>query len=223
VEHQSHNCGTPTTKGLYDLIIQKKITMALHYDLYENPLPPGSNRRKRLHARVVTTGTTPTDWVAKVIHDRSTLTEGDVKATLSCLTDVLVSELSQGKRVHLEGLGYFQLTLSAPAVRTPKDIRAGSVRVKSVVFRPEVELKDRFSTVRIKRVPRKNHSAVCDAQKIDRLLERYFGEHAYITARQFQELCGLTRTTACRRLKQLVEEGKLKKTGYTRAPLYVRV
>lgn len=194
--------------------------MALHYDLYDNPLPDGS-RRKRLHARVVTRGTTGTDALANLIHDRCSLTPGDIKAALSELADVMAHELSYGKRVHLEGLGYFQLTLEMPPVRQAQDIRSGRIHVKSIAFRPEVEFKNRFQTLDLARVREKNHSRTYSTEEIERLLQHYFETHAHITSRQFCSLCGLTRTTAQRRLKQLLAEGKLRKTGHPKAPLYV--
>ncbi|MDF9829900.1 HU family DNA-binding protein [Parabacteroides sp. PF5-6] len=195
--------------------------MSLHYDLYENPLPDG-NRRKRLHARVVTRGTTNTEDLAYLIHDRCSLTPGDVKAALSELADVLAHELKYGKRVHLEGLGYFQLTLDMPPVRDPKDIRAGSIQVKSIAFRPEIGFKERFTAIDLKRVREKNHSTPYSAEQIDQKLETYFQTHPHITGQQFQFLFHMTRTTAYRRIKQLVAEGKLQKIGHRRSPLYVK-
>lgn len=194
--------------------------MALHYDLYENPLPDGK-RKKRLHARVVTTGTTETDDLAELIHDRCSLTAGDVKAALSELADVLVHELSYGKRVHLEGLGYFQLTLGMPPVREAKDIRSGRIHVKSVAFRPEIGFKERFQSLELKRVREKNHSAACSPEKIDRVLRKYFADHPHITSRQFRSLLDLTRSTGQRRLKELLDAGILRKIGHSWAPLYV--
>jgi len=194
--------------------------MALHYDLYENPLPDGK-RRKRLHARVVTQGTTSTDDLIYLIHNRCSLTPGDVKAALSELADVMEHELSYGRRVHLEGLGYFQLTLEMPPVREAKDIRGGSIHVKSIAFRPEVEFKERFQSLDLRRVREKNHSSACSEEKMDRLLRNFFESHPHITSREFRSLCGLTRSTAQRRLRQLVNEGKLRKIGHHKAPLYV--
>lgn len=194
--------------------------MALHYDLYENPLPD-DKRRKRLHARVVTQGTSSTEDLAYLIHDRCSLTPGDVKAALSELADVLAHELSYGKRVHLEGLGYFQLTLEMPPVREAKDIRGSSIHVKSIAFRPEVGLKERFLSLELKRVREKVHSAPCPDEKMERLLRNYFEHHPHITSREFRALCGLTRTTGQRRLKQLLADGKLRKVGHRGAPLYV--
>lgn len=39
--------------------------MPAQYDFYKNPIPKGSNRKPRLHARIVTRGTTTTEKLAE--------------------------------------------------------------------------------------------------------------------------------------------------------------
>ena len=39
--------------------------MPAEYDFYSNPVPPGSNRKPRLHARIVTKGTVGTEKLAE--------------------------------------------------------------------------------------------------------------------------------------------------------------
>jgi predicted histone-like DNA-binding protein len=103
--------------------------MSLHYDFYENPVSKDSDKRPKLHARVVTEGTMTTDQLAQYIHEVCTLSTADVKASLIALVEVMAGELASGRRIHLEGLGYFQLTLSSPPVDSPKEIRAESIHV----------------------------------------------------------------------------------------------
>lgn len=197
--------------------------MGLKYDFYPNPVPKGSNRKRRLHARVVTNGTMKTDEIARAIHDRSTLTTGEVKATLDMLSNLLVTELSYGRTIHLEGLGYFRLTLECPAVKTEKDIRAESIKVRSMAFRPEKKLMEKFKSVRMERVRIKNKSNIYSDIEIDALLTGYFLDHDHITSQTFRSLCGFTRTTTSRRLKKLVDEKKLEHFGHKRSSIYIPV
>lgn len=194
--------------------------MGLYYDFYENPSPKDSTERPLLHARVITSETTSTDEIAEEIHNRSTLTTGDAKAALISFVEVMAHELSRGRRVHLEGLGYFQLTLSSPPVHSPKEIRAESVHVKSVAFRAEVSFKRRFKKVFLERSREKRHSNRYSEAEIDALLSGYFLNHPHITRYEFCRLCGLTDSTAKRRLRELVAAGKLTNTGYKNFPLY---
>ena len=59
--------------------------MSAEYDFYKNPIPKGSNRKPRLHARIVPRGTVDSDMLAEEIHDASSLTPGDVEATITML------------------------------------------------------------------------------------------------------------------------------------------
>ena len=193
--------------------------MELFYDFYENP--PKGNSKPRLHARIISAGTVDSDVLAKEIHEKSTLTTGDVKATLAMLQIEMANLLKSGYRVHLDGIGYFELTLSCPPVYTTKDVRAESIHPKSVSFRPEKSFLQEFKALRPVRSKEKRHSFKHSEIELDRLLANFFQNNDHITSRMFQQLCGFTRTTAHRRLKQLVAAGKLQSIGHHRSPLYI--
>ena len=110
-----------------------------------------------------------------------------------------------------------------PAVQSTHEIRAESIRFKSVAFRPEVELKDSLKTMTLERAKYKSHSRQLEPDRIDQLLASYFAEHEYMTRVAFQRLCGLTSSTASRRLHQFVEAGKLRDIGTRHQSLYVPV
>ena len=184
--------------------------MAAKYDFYKTPVSKDSTKRPRFHARIVSSGTIDTDDLAKRIHGRCTVTPA-------------AEYLREGKRVHIDGLGYLQVTLQCPAVQSTHEIRAESIRFKSVAFRPEVELKDSLKTMTLERAKYKSHSRQLEPDRIDQLLASYFAEHEYMTRVAFQRLCGLTSSTASRRLHQFVEAGKLRDIGTRHQSLYVPV
>ncbi len=192
--------------------------MGANYDFYQNP--PSANGKKRLHARVVSSRTIDTNELAEEIQDRSTVSTADVKATLVALTELVVSHFRDGHRIHIDGLGYFQVTLSCPPVRTPKDIRAESIRFKSVAFRPEKGLLKHLKGMTFVRTPLKVHSRGHAEDIIEERLTRYFSMNPTLSREDFQRLCGFTKTTANRRLKKLTEEGKLQKSGLYKFPVY---
>jgi predicted histone-like DNA-binding protein len=194
--------------------------MSLHYDFYENPASGDSDKRPKLHARVVTDGTMNIDDLARYIHEICTLTTADIKASLVALVEVMADELASGRRIHLDGLGYFNLTLTSPPIDSPKEIRAESVHVRSVAFRAEESFKKRFRSIALKRIKEKRHSNHYSDIEIDGLLTGYFLDNAHITCRAFCSLCGFTKSTGWRRLHQLVAEGKLRNAGYHNLPLY---
>ncbi|MDR3268964.1 MAG: DNA-binding protein [Tannerella sp.] len=194
--------------------------MGLNYDFYETPQPKDGEQPPTYHARVVTQGTLTTDALANEIQQATSLTVGDVKAVLAALTQTMTYKLSESWRIHLEGLDYFQLTLSCPPVKSPREIRAESIHVKSIAFRPEIDFKNAFRSIQPVRTPVKKHSEQHSEQAMEKRLTAYFKDNMYMNGNQFMTLFGFTKSTAARRLKQLVAAGKLKKTGFCNQPLY---
>ncbi len=190
--------------------------MGLNYDFYKNPLVKGEKKQK-LHARVVPTGTLETDAIAQLIHDTTSMSTGDVKGILTALTELMSKEMGYGYRIHLEGLGFFQLTLSCPPISNPKEIRAESIRVKSIVYRPDAEMKRKFKATRCTRIREKRHSKNYSAIQIDNILTSHFRENDYITNREFQRICSLTPSTSYSRIRQLMADGKLKRSKLHRS------
>ena len=165
--------------------------MAIVFDWYENP-NASSEEEAALHPRIFMNGKVDTDTLCYKIHDYSSLTVGDVKNVLDNLSKILGESLREGKEVHIEGIGYFYPTLEA----TGKVTRSTPHKTNKVAFK----------TVRF--LP-------------DMLLKEYFAEHQMMTRRDFQEVCGLARTTAKTHLVRLRGEGKLVNIGLRNQPMYV--
>lgn len=62
---------------------------------------------------------------------------------------------------------------------------------------------------------------VLNPQGFDYVMKEYFAEHQMMTRRDFQEVCGLARTTAKTHLVRLRGEGKLVNIGLRNQPMYV--
>ena len=165
-------------------------------------------------------GTVSSDELAEEIHDRSTLSTADITATLVALADITAEKLRDGQRVYIKGIGYLQMTLQCPPVESESEIRAESVRFKSVAFRPDAQLKERLSTTHFVRQADKSHSKNYSTEEIDRLVARHFQQNETLTRNQFEALCGLTYSTAVRHLKRLREEGKIINIASQKHPLY---
>lgn len=196
--------------------------MPVHYDFYENPPKPESTKPVRLHARVVAGKTVDTEKLSEEIHARSSLTTSDVQAALISLKELIQEHLQAGDRIHISGLGTFEMTLSCPDIRDSHEIRAESVRFKSIAFRPEKELKRKLETTRFVRSRQKKHSRKYTENEIEARLAEYLGVHDFISSTTFQSLCKQTKTTANRILKALVGQGKLIRSGLHRFPVYVK-
>ena len=183
--------------------------MAIVFDWYENP-NASSEEEAALHPRIFMNGKVDTDTLCYKIHDYSSLTVGDVKNVLDNLSKILGESLREGKEVHIEGIGYFYPTLAATGkVTRSTPHKTNKVAFKTVRFRPDSNLKGHFVGVRANQSKYVRHSEKVSEVEIDMLLKEYFAEHQMMTRRDFQEVCGLARTTAKMHLVRLRGEGKL--------------
>lgn len=195
--------------------------MSIEYDFYRNPNSQGSNK-KRYHARVVSSNRISTNELAEEIQNECSLTIADVKAVLIALGDKLAKHLGEGSKVHLEGIGYFQVNLQCKEeVRTTHAVRSENVEFKSVSYRADNELKKHLRNQKIQRSQTKIHSVEMTEEEIDQALTKYFKTHDTLTRSQFEVLCTQVKSTAHRILQKLVKDGKLKNVSTRQHPVYM--
>ncbi|MBE5695776.1 MAG: DNA-binding protein [Bacteroides sp.] len=179
--------------------------MAILYDWYENPGESDDSEEKGLHPRIFLNGKVGTDKLCRMIHGRSSLSVGDVKNAFEMLAQICGEELREGREIHIEGLGYF-----APILRSTQKVTRSTknkwskMELKTIGFRPDAR-----------------HSESLSQVEIDMRLKEYFADHDVMLRYDFQEVCCMTRTTANRHLRRLLEEGKLRNIGKRMQPIYV--
>ena len=85
--------------------------------------------------------------------------------------------------MHIDGLGYLQVTLSCEEeIRDPKDKRVHKVKLKAIKFKADKELKAELSDMEFHRSKYRPHSAGLSEVEIDMELTKYFAEwykHSY--------------------------------------------
>ena len=195
--------------------------MSIEYDFYRNPNSQGTDK-KRYHARVVSSDRISTDELAEEIQKECSLTITDVKAVLIALGDKLAKHLGDGSKVHLEGIGYFQVNLQCKEeVRTTRSVRSDNVEFKSVSYRADNELKKHLKKQKIQRSQTKIHSVEMTEEEIDQKLTDYFKTNDTLTRSQFEVLCTQVKSTAHRILQKLVKDGKLKNVSTKQHPVYM--
>lgn len=195
--------------------------MAIRFEWYENPT--NTEEEKTLyHARPILNGSADTKEIATQIQELCALTEVDVNAVLNALSYVTSTHLKEGKRVHLNGLGYFQLSLSCDEeIEADTKYRNTKVKVKTVRFRADQELKDRIGETKLVHSAHGTHSKKLSDEHIIKRLHTHFSKQPILTRKEFQQLCGMTRTTASRRIQKLREAGVLKNIGTQAQPIYM--
>ncbi|WP_321330745.1 HU family DNA-binding protein [uncultured Bacteroides sp.] len=198
--------------------------MAVKFELYKTPMPKERKNKIRYHARPVSFETVNTEELASRIHSRCTLRESDVIATLGELKYEVAQCLKEGKKVHIEGLGFLQVTLSCEEeIRDPRTKRVHKVKLKAIKFKADKELKAELRSMCFERSKIKRHSAEISELEIDMKLTDYFAENQIMTRKDLQYLCHMTQITAYRHIKRLIEEKKLQNLGTSHQPIYTPV
>ena len=197
--------------------------MDIKYDFKANPFKE-KDGKPVLYPAVVVKETITTDELVKELSKHSAYSAGCVLGVLTELSDAIVAHLRRGQNVRLDELGTFSLALSSREVTDRKEIRAASVSIKKVNFRPVPGL--------VKRVRqgadilRAEFGFLPTARKYTKeerwtLLEGYLKEHGSITRLAYSEWLGVARSTAAYELKGWYEEKKLDKEGKHSHAVYV--
>lgn len=197
--------------------------MAILFDWYEDPKPSDKKEgEKTLHPRIKYNGSTGTDVLRRRIQERCSLTETDVSAVLDALSHTMGQELANGRQVHLDGIGYFYpcLTTTEPVTVETKR-KSTKVKLKAIKFRADQTLKNEFGTLKVKSLKGALDFSQLTTEEIDRQLTKYFQTHQFLRRCDFQNLCGMARSTAMRHIRRLRDEKKLKNVGGAMQPIYV--
>ena len=195
--------------------------MAIVYDWYENPNAEGEPEERGLHPRPLLNGKVSMEKLYYRVHERSSLSVGDAKSAIDTLAQLCGEELREGREVHIEGLGYFAPTLEATQKVTHQTKNKHlKLRLKGISFRPDIRLKAALTGVTATQSKYTRHSLRLSEIEIDMRLKEYFAEHDLLLRIDFQELCGMARTTANNHLQRLQKEGKLMNVGRRAQPIY---
>lgn len=180
------------------------------YEMQEMNLPNKEGKRV-LYPRLVQRGQANTEYIARVLSQRSSFSKGAVAGLLQELADELAYQMGQGKSVKLDGIGTF---VPALALREDKEREtseedsthrnARSIIVGGINFRPEKSLiSDTNYHCELERSQQKFHRSsqkFTPEQRLQRA-KQYLSEHPYMTVRDYCRLTGLRHTTASLELK----------------------
>lgn len=196
--------------------------MAVQFEFYKNPVREGEEEEEvNYHPRVVNLQHVTTQKLAAEIHTATTFGEAEVEAMLMELSRCMGNHLREGQRVHLDGIGYFQVTLQATEPIHSITAHANKVKFKSVNFQADKDLKGEFIGMHAQRSKYKPHSASLSEANIDRLLTKYFATNPVLTRTDLQSLCCFTQSMAARHLRRLKEQGRIENIGIRTQPIYV--
>lgn len=195
--------------------------MAIQFEFYKNPQPEKEGEEPSYHPRVVNFQHVTTKDLAAEIHMATTFGEAEVEAMLMELSRSMGNHLCKGERVHLDGIGYFQITLQTTAPVHSLTTRADKVKLKSISFQADKHLKSACITAHLQRSKHKPHSATLTEEEINKKLTEYFSTHTVLTRSDMQSLCHFTQSMASRHIRRLKAQGNLLNIGKPTQPIYV--
>ena len=92
------------------------------------------------YARSVMTGTVDTDALATIMQRNCTVKKSDILAVITELIETMQDQLQESKRVKLNGLGTFKISISSSGASTASDYDVRKdVKSLRVLFQPEVK------------------------------------------------------------------------------------
>ena len=127
--------------------------MAVKYKLTKINDNITENETVKYSVTTVSNGNMNLDNLAELMADASTFTYGDIKGMIENLTRLIAERLKNGDTVTIDGLGTFSITAQPNRdVENPSKIRAESIKLKSVGFKPSPKLKERLSDIEFTKI-----------------------------------------------------------------------
>ena len=201
--------------------------MSIYYDLYETPSPEGEEP-KPLHARVCSKGTiSGKDFMNQVFREEH-MPHAMIVGIVQAITTTLGDWLANGYTVEVEGLGFFSTTLKCtrPAM-TKKEVRAESVKLSTVKFRPSIEFKRYVdSKMDLERADKRffpvKPKAVGDMDARKQKMLSFLDANVCITRAEYARLVNVTDRRATSDLQEFVSSGFIRRRGAGRSVVYIR-
>lgn len=195
--------------------------MGAKYSMYENPNPRKDGKKQPLHARIVSKGTVRTAEIADDIADACGYSTAVTKGMLDALAHIVSRHLKRGYTVELDELGSFSISLKCRPVMDKKEILSWSIRFGNVHFRGNKKLKERLKGLDLERADEEDSStSFTPGQRKNRAIN-YLKDHDYINRSLYISMNGCSASTAAADMKEMTEEGILKKLGAGKAVLYI--
>lgn len=155
-------------------------------------------------------GPLTTDELASEIQKRCSLTRGDVLHVLTEMQSIMASSLRQGQMVCLKNIGTFDLSIgTAKPMYRGETVTDRDVVVKGITFRPAATLMAELANITFQNT-NPLPFAVTEHDSLP-ILRRWFEEHEVITLQNYMTECHCSRSTAQRRIHNLLETRRLKR------------
>ena len=193
----------------------------IKFSVHRNPLKDAEGR-DTYQVRQETFYTMHTEDLLAHLRNYNRTKAETVQAAISILQEEIIEQLTDNKRLRLEGLGTFFLKLGfrkqtdeegnerRPHYTDPADITGDDICIESIGFTPDrefIEMAQQHGVYFENMTGRGivGHSALYTRQQIEERLRDYFQSHRQLTRRAMQHQFGLTQYMTRRWLNELTE------------------
>ncbi|MCE2615423.1 MAG: HU family DNA-binding protein [Phocaeicola sp.] len=201
--------------------MMKKKEGEILFDFYT--VPNAKNKDEMIYCvRPVIQRTVTANDLATRIEKECTLTRADVKAVIEALSNHIANCLANGERVHLPNLGYFNLKLKSDVKIDPNKTKANHISYDTTGFTPDKGFNNQLINMAFRRCPLM-HGKYPTKEKIVEKLKQFFdsGKTSFVRA-HIEAAFGVSRSTAHRIIKDLLQSGKIVNENTKRNPIYVK-
>ena len=194
----------------------------IYFSVHRNPLPD-SEGNTTYQVRNENIRTMETRELLEHLQFHGLARRELMEMALIVLQKEIVEQVTDNKRLHLNGIGTFFLKLGfrertdddgnvlKPHFTDPEKITGNDVAIETICFTPDSDLMREvnlsgYSFENINPKGTVGKSAQVDLEELKHRLKAYLDEHGSISTHDFRQLFGLTKYKALRILDQLVNE-----------------
>ncbi len=153
--------------------------------------------------------------MARSINNAHSATVADVIAVWNALEGEIIRALEDGNRIALGNLGTLHLEVGAKAGKSnAASITSRDIVAKGITFRPSKHLVQLMGELSFECDGTVNHPL--SPHRTEEALSSHFATHTYITVRTYATLTHCSIATARRRIAEMVQAGRLIKSGMAR-------
>ena len=125
--------------------------MAIKYRVKTKPDNINGQESPKYYAVPVRSGEVNLRMIAKDIANRSSISAGDVFATLMSMIPIVENYLHNGYSVRIDELGIFTISASSKGFDKKEDCLPHRVEARKICFRADASLKRNLKNVKFKR------------------------------------------------------------------------
>lgn len=150
--------------------------------------------------------------MAQSINNATSASVSDVLAVWHSLEEEIIRTLSDGDRVELGTLGTLRIEVGAYQRKSVKEnITGKEIEFKKIIFAPSQRLVQAMEELTFECSGLV--SPPLSDKDIEKALIEHFTKHEHLVTRVFASLANCSKSTAYRRIEELLAKGKLKKSA----------